>query len=111
MAIVSMALQAAVGVGFWDPTVLSSAVILRTLQFGPAPSIFALNAIIIGLFVYLLASVLLAYPFAIYVAPRLPSSALPGAGGVYGAVVFLVSAFFLLPTLNPVMFRLNGGAF
>lgn len=110
MVMLDMVFEAASGGSFWAPTTYVAASILRRFQTTATAVPFQLDPVLLGLFMQLAASIILSYLFALYVAPRVPRQTLVVAGAAYGAVIFMVVASLLLPLVNPVIFRLNGGA-
>ena len=61
---------------------------------------------------HMMNSVILGVVFALLIAPRLRArNALLAAGVVYGAAIFVVMWFGIVPLVDPVMLKLNGLAF
>jgi hypothetical protein len=112
MGMFEMLYEAVAGAGFWSPVTFIAATILRNLQgidtlvpLQPVP-------VLLGLMGHMMNSVILGAVFALLIAPRLrASSALLIAGVVYGAAVFVVMWFAVVPVVDPLMLKLNGLAF
>jgi len=96
------------GAGFWSPLVFIAATILRDLQTVSVPVPFHLLGVLLGLMGHMMNSVIFGLLFAYLIAPRTRS--LIGqavAGMVYGAAIYVVMWFAIVPLVDPVMAHLN----
>jgi uncharacterized membrane protein YagU involved in acid resistance len=100
------------GAGFWSAPTYIAAMVLRNLQTVARPVPFDLVAVMAGLMGHMMNSVIFGLIFAFVIAPRFKS--LIGqviAGMMYGAVVYAVMAFVVVPFVDPVMANLNAVVF
>jgi hypothetical protein len=112
MGMIEMLYEAIGGAGFWSPVVFIAATIVRGLQSIPVPVPFQPLGAVLGLMGHMMNSVILAFIFAQFVAPRLRNtSALLFGGMIYSLVVFVVMWFGIVPLVDPVMLKLNGLVF
>jgi len=110
MGMWQMILEAVIpgGAGFWSPPVLIAATILRDLQTVSVPVPFHSLGVILGLMGHMMNSVIFGLIFAFLIAPRARS--LIGqavAGMVFGAAIYVVMWFAVVPLVDPVMAHLN----
>ena len=107
-----MIIEAFVGAGFWATPVYIGATVLRDLQNVGMPVPFNLLGVILGLMGHVGNGAIFALIFAFLIAPRIGSLIGRIVAGVgYGAVVFLVTWFVILPLIDPVMLNLNAVVF
>lgn len=112
MGMVEMLYEAIGGAGFWSPVVFIAATIVRGFQSVPVPVPFQPLGVVLGLMGHMMNSVILAFLFAQFVAPRLRgTSALLLGGMIYSLIVFVVIWFAIVPLVDPVMLKLNGLVF
>ncbi len=112
MGMFEMLYEAVAGAGFWSPVTLIAATILRNLQGIATPVSLQPVPVLLGLMGHMMNSVILGVVFALLIAPRLRArNALLTAGVVYGAAIFVVMWFAIVPLVDPVMLKLNGLAF
>ena len=86
--------------------------VLRDLQNVGMPVPFNLLAVILGMIGHVMNGAIFAIVFAFLIASRIGSRigrSFAGAG--YGALVFLLTWFVILPLIDPVMLNLNAGVF
>jgi hypothetical protein len=97
------------GAGLWAAPTYIAATVLRQLQIVARPVAFDAFAIVAGLMGHMMNSVVLGLVFAVAIAPQVKS--LGGkivAGMLYGAVVYAVMWFAVVPLVDPVLLNLNG---
>jgi hypothetical protein len=112
MGMIEMLYEAIGGAGFWSPVVFIAATVVRGLQSVPVPVPFQPLGVVLGLMGHMMNSVILAFIFAQFVAPRLRNTnALLFGGMIYSLVVFVVMWFGIVPLVDPVMLKLNGLVF
>ncbi len=103
------------GKGFWSPLVYIGATVKRSLQDlqGIEGTVsFDFIGVILGLMGHMMNSMIFGVIFALIFATRLPS--LAGklvAGMAYGAMIYVVMWWVILPLIDPVMNDLNGFVF
>ena len=110
MGMWEMILEAVItgGDGFWSPLVYIAATVVRSLQDVAIPVGFDLVGVVLGLMGHMMNSIVLGVVFALWIAPRLPSMVGQVVTGMmYGAAVFVVMWYVLLPLIDPVMLNLN----
>lgn len=113
MGMVEMMLEAALGEeGFWAPLLYIGATALRDYQTVASSPDFAFAPVMLGLMGHMMNSVVFAIPFAA-LAPRVTRSRLVLVllGMMYGLILFGIMWTLVLPIVDPVMLRLNGGVF
>jgi len=107
-----MIIEAFIGAGFWATPVYIGATVLRDLQNVGMPVPFNLLGVILGLMGHVGNGAIFAFIFAFLIAPRVGSLiGRIGVGVGYGAVVFLLTWFVILPLIDPVMLNLNAVVF
>ncbi len=112
MGMFEMLYEAVAGAGFWSPVMFIAATVLRSLQDIATPVPFQLVPLLLGLMGHMMNSVILGVVFALLIAPRLDTrNALLIGGVVYGAAIFVLMWFAVVPLVDPVMLKLNGLAF
>lgn len=112
MAMAEMMYEGLFGIGFWSAPVLIAATVLRSLQMSTLPIAFQFWPVMLGLMGHMMNSVILAAVFVSLIAPRISSTATrTAAGALYGAVVYVVMWFMVLPAVDPVMLNINGAVF
>ena len=112
MAMISMLYELFWGVGFWAPPVFISGFFLRSIQAVALPVGFLIIPILVGLVAHMLFSMMLAMPFVRTVRKYHFNKLRAVLFGLsFGAGMFLVMWFIVLPYLNPVMLNLNPYAF
>jgi hypothetical protein len=112
MGMLEMVYEGGAGAGFWSPVVFIGATILRDLRAVRIPVSFLAMPVLLGLMGHMMNSVILAFVFARLVAPRLEGMrALVLGGGAYGLAVFAAMWFGVVPLVDPVLLKLNGGMF
>ena len=114
MAMWEMIVEAVIpgGKGFWSPVVYIGATVARDLQSVTAPVQFTLIGVFLGLMGHMMNSIVFGLIFALLIAPRTKS--LFGkaiAGLIYGAAIYLVMWYLIVPALDPVMLNLNATFF
>jgi hypothetical protein len=112
MGMFEMLYEAVAGAGLWSPVMFIAATVLRSLQGIATPVPFQPVPVLLGLMGHMMNSVILGVVFALLIAPRLDTrNALLIGGVVYGAAIFVVMWFAVVPLVDPVMLKLNGLAF
>jgi hypothetical protein len=112
MGMFEMLYEAVAGAGLWSPVVFIAATVLRSLQGIATPVPFQPVPVLLGLMGHMMNSVILGVVFALLIAPRLGTrNALLIGGVVYGAAIFVLMWFAVVPLVDPVMLKLNGPAF
>jgi hypothetical protein len=112
MGMFEMLYEAVAGAGFWSPVVFIAATLLRSLQGIVIPVTFQPIPVLLGLMGHMMNSVILGVVFALLIAPRFGTrNALLIGGVVYGAAIFVLMWFAVIPLVDPVMLKLNGVAF
>jgi hypothetical protein len=112
MGMFEMLYEAVAGTGLWSPVIFIAGTILRGLQGIATPVSFQPVPVLVGLMGHMMNSVILGIIFALLVAPRLQTrNALVVGGLVYGAAIFVLMWFAVVPLVDPVMLKLNGLAF
>ncbi len=100
------------GAGFFGPPIAIGATVVRDLQGSPNPIPFDALALIIGLMGHMMNSVILAAIFGLLVAKRTLS---PGvtvmAGMAWGAAIFVLMWYVVVPIVDPLMLNLSAPAF
>ncbi len=114
LAMWEMVIEAVIpdGAGFFGPPIAIGATLVRDLQGSPNPIPFDAVALVLGLMGHMMNSVVLGAVFGVAVTRVAPSpAATVGLGMAWGAAVFGVMWFALLPAINPLMLNLNGPVF
>ncbi len=112
MGMIEMVYEGVAGAGFWSPVVFIAATILRGLQSVQIPVPFDLAGVVAGLMGHMMNSVIFGFIFAAIVGRSTMSrAALVGAGIVYSLVIFAIMWYIVVPTVDPVMLKLNGTVF
>ena len=100
------------GAGLWAAPTYIAATILRQLQTVVKPVAFDAFAIVAGLMGHMMNSVVLGLVFAFAIAPRVKSlGGKIAAGMIYGAVVYAMMWYAVVPVVDPVLLNLNGLVF
>lgn len=100
------------GAGFFGPPIAIGATIVRDLQGASNPIPFDPVALVLGLAGHMMNSVILALIFgAIVSRASLGGAGLVIVGAVWGAAIYVVMWFVVLPAIDPLMLNLNGPAF
>lgn len=109
MGVVEMIISAAGGQGFWAPLRYIAAVFTRGAD---TASGFSLGPVVVGLMGHMMNAVILTAIFAL-LAWRFGRNpiALAAAGMMWGALVFAVMWWAVVPTIDPAMGLLNGAGF
>lgn len=100
MGLVAMVRSAAVGLGFWLPMKLISG-----LYFGVDTLLGDAGVILLGMLTHLVTASVWGVVFAVITKGRLRMASALLAGLLYGAAVWLVMTYFVLPWANEVMFE------
>ncbi|MHB8718668.1 MAG: hypothetical protein ACYDAC_07220 [Candidatus Dormibacteria bacterium] len=101
-----MIVEAVIGQGFWSPLRYIASVF--TLGSNTDPS-FAIGPVIVGLGGHMMNSIVLGAVFAALVWKLLRNPvALAMAGMMWGAILFVVTWWAVLPTIDPAMRLVNG---
>lgn len=114
LAMWEMIVEASVpnGAGLFGPPIAIGATIVRDLQGSPNPIPFDLAALVLGLMGHMMNSVILSAIFGLAVA-RWATSTFMGIllGMAWGAIVFVMMWFIVIPAVDPLMANLDRTAF
>lgn len=100
------------GAGFFGPPVAIGATLVRDLQGSANPLPVDPAALVLGLAGHMMNSVILAAIFgALVTRTALQTAGLVVTGVVWGAAVFVVMWYAILPAVDPLMLNVNGPAF
>lgn len=100
------------GVGFFGPPVAIGATVVRDLQGSANPLPVDPLALVLGLAGHMMNSVILAAIYgALVTRTALGTSGLVVGGVIWGAAVFVVMWYAILPAVDPLMLNVNGPAF
>jgi hypothetical protein len=99
MAGLAMIVMALAGKGFWTPPRLIAGVVLDNVLTAGA------GAVVLGVVIHLITGAAFGGAFGAIFYDRTPSAgALMGWGLAYGAIIYFVMTFLVLPWANPVMY-------
>jgi hypothetical protein len=103
-----MIIEAAVGQGFWSPVRYIAAVFTRGADTDPT---FALVPVVVGLMGHMMNSVMFGMLFAFMTRRLRDPLGLTVTGMMYGAAIFAVMWYAVLPAIDPAMKLVNGPGF
>lgn len=103
-----MLIEAAIGRGFWSPVKYIAAVFTHGTDTDPT---FAAVPVVVGLMGHMMNSVVFGMLFAVTTRRVRDPLVLTAAGMAYGAAIFTVMWFTVLPAIDPAMTLLNGAGF
>jgi hypothetical protein len=99
MAALAMIVMAILGKGFWTPPKLIAGVVIDNVMTA------GMGAVILGVVIHLVTGALFGGLFGAIFYDRAPTTAgLVGWGLAYGAIIYFVMTFLVLPWANPVMY-------
>lgn len=114
LAVWEMMVEAVIpdGAGFLGPPIAIGATLIRDLQGVANPIPFDGPALGLGLMGHMMNSIVLAAIFGLIVTRlTLSAAATAGLGMAWGAAVYVVMWFVLIPAIDPLMLNLNAAAF